>query len=96
MKTEVVANTTNQIFFYKPVSKNQRKNWIPKLWWFLVGRTIEEYIDDIMVKTRCSKGLIYDLRETFDMHKANDIKLNPKKCVFGVQGGMLLGFLVSK
>lgn len=60
----------------------------------LVGRTIEEYIDDIMVKTRCSKGLIDDLRETFDMHKGNDIKLNPKKCVFGVLGGMLLGFLV--
>jgi hypothetical protein len=59
----------------------------------LVGRTVEEYIDDIMVKTRCSKGLIDDLRETFDMHKANDIKLNPKKCVFGVPGGHVAWFL---
>jgi hypothetical protein len=34
--------------------------------------------------------------ETFDKLKDNDIKLNPEKCVFCVQGGMLLGFLVSE
>ena len=28
--------------------------------------------------------------------RANDIKLNPKKCVFAVPRGMLLGFIFSK
>jgi hypothetical protein len=47
-----------------------------------------------VVKTGWSEGLIRDLRETFDKLKANDIKLNPKKCVFNIPGGRLLGFLV--
>jgi hypothetical protein len=62
----------------------------------LVGITIEAYVNDIVVKTRRSKGLIHDLREAFERLKANDIKLIPEKCVFGILGGMLLGFLVSK
>ena len=28
--------------------------------------------------------------------QANDIKLNPEKCIFGVSRGMLLGFIVSE
>lgn len=54
------------------------------------------YVDDIMVKTRQSEGHVSGLGLAFDRLIANNIKLNPKKCVFGVPGGMLLGFLVSK
>jgi hypothetical protein len=60
-----------------------------------IGRIVEAYVDDIMVKTRRSKGLVSDLRLTFNRLKGNKIKLNLKKCVFSVLG-MLLGFLVSK
>ena len=38
--------------------------------------------------------LIADLEQTFAKLRANSIKLNPKKCVFGVPRGMLLGFIV--
>lgn len=62
----------------------------------LVGITVEAYVDNIVVKTRRSEGLIHDLREAFERLKANDIKLILKNCVFGILGGMLLGFLVSK
>jgi hypothetical protein len=62
----------------------------------LIGRTIEAYVDDIMVKTGRTKGLMHYLRETFDKLKAYDTKLNPKKCVFGVPRSMLLGFLDSE
>jgi hypothetical protein len=62
----------------------------------LIRRIVEAYIDDIIVKTRWIDGLVHDLRVTFDKLKSNNIKSNPEKCVFGVPGGMMLDFLVSK
>jgi ribonuclease HI len=61
-----------------------------------IGRTVEAYVDDIIVKTRKASDLIFDLEVTFRCLKAKSVKLNPKKCVFGVPRGMLLGFIVSK
>jgi len=40
--------------------------------------------------------LIGDLEETFANLRANHIKLNPKKSVFGVPAGKLLGFIISE
>jgi hypothetical protein len=59
-----------------------------------IGRTVEAYVDDIVVKTRKASDLLYDLETTFKCLKAKGIKLNPEKCVFGVPRGMLLGFIV--
>jgi ribonuclease HI len=61
-----------------------------------IGRTVEAYVDDIVVKTRKASDLLSDLEVTFRCLKAKSIKLNPKKCVFGVHRGMLLGFIVSE
>jgi hypothetical protein len=55
-----------------------------------IGRTAEAYIDDIVVKTRKADDLVCDLRVAFDCLRANGVKLNPEKCVFGVPRGMLL------
>jgi len=60
----------------------------------LIGRTVEAYVDDIVVKSRKTSGLVADLDETFRCLRAKGIRLNPKKCVFGVPRGMLLGFIV--
>ena len=56
---------------------------------------METYVDDVVIKTRHIESLIDDLRLTFDNLRTYDIKLNPKKCVFGVTAGKLLGFIVS-
>jgi hypothetical protein len=61
-----------------------------------IGRTVEAYIDDIVVKTRKASDLLSDLETTFKCLRAKGVKLNPEKCVFGVPRGMLLGFIVSK
>jgi hypothetical protein len=61
-----------------------------------IGRTVEAYVDDIIVKTRKADDLVNDLCVVFDCLRANGVKLNPKKCVFGVPRGMLLGYIVSQ
>ena len=61
-----------------------------------IGRTIEAYVDDIVVKTKKASDLLSDLETTFKCLKAKGVKLNPEKCVFGVPRGMLLGFIVSE
>ena len=62
----------------------------------LIGRTVEAYVDDIVVKSKRAEHLVADLEQTFAKLRANGIKLNPEKCVFGVPRGMLLGFIVSE
>jgi Ribonuclease HI len=60
-----------------------------------LGNNVEAYVDDIIVKTKTGDSLIDDLRETFDNLRRYRLMLNPKKCMFGVRLGKLLGFLVS-
>jgi hypothetical protein len=61
-----------------------------------ISRTVEAYVDDIVVKTRKASDLLSDLETTFKCLRAKGVKLNPEKCVFGVPRGMLLGFIVSE
>ena len=61
-----------------------------------LGRSVEAYVDDIVVKSRKADDLVADLRIAFDCLQAKGVKLNPEKCVFGVPRGMLLGFVVSQ
>ena len=49
-----------------------------------------------MVKSKWADQVIADLEQTFAKLRANDIKINPEKCIFGVPRGMLLGFIVSE
>jgi hypothetical protein len=60
-----------------------------------IGRTVEAYVDDMVIKTKHVNQLVDDLRQTFDSLRTYDIRLNPDKWVFGVPAGKLLGFIVS-
>jgi hypothetical protein len=53
-----------------------------------IGRMFEAYVDDIVVKTRKADDLVHDLCIPFNCLRANKVKLNPEKCVFGVPHGM--------
>ncbi|KAM0854747.1 hypothetical protein ACQ4PT_050237 [Festuca glaucescens] len=61
-----------------------------------MGRNVEAYIDDILVKSRDKATMVEDLQETFDNLRKANLRLNPEKCIFGVPSGKLLGFLVSQ
>ncbi|XP_073152363.1 uncharacterized protein [Henckelia pumila] len=61
-----------------------------------IGRNVEVYVDDILVKSQDDVGLLADLEETFSTLRAYRVKLNPEKCVFGVRGGKFLGYMVTE
>ena len=49
-----------------------------------IGRNMEVYVDDMLVKSRDAKTHLADLQEAFDTLKRYKMKLNPVKCLFGV------------
>jgi hypothetical protein len=50
----------------------------------LIGRIIEAYVDDIIVKSKKTSDMVPDLTEVFAKLQQHGVKLNPEKCVFGV------------
>jgi hypothetical protein len=52
-------------------------------------------VDDLVVKSVQRRDHISDLAETFANLKEANLRLNPKKCVFGIHKGKVLGCLVS-
>ena len=60
-----------------------------------IGRNMEVYVDDMLVKSKEELTHLDDLRETFATLKQYQMKLNPSKCVFSVASGKFLGFMVS-
>ena len=60
-----------------------------------IGRNVEVYVDDMLVKSLDEKRHLDDLQETFDTLRQHQMKLNPNKCAFRVSSGKFLGFMVS-
>ena len=59
----------------------------------LIGRIVEIYIDDVVVKSKSYKEHVADLRETLEYTRKHGLKMNPSKCAFGVSVGEFLGFM---
>ena len=61
-----------------------------------IGRNMEVYVDDMLVKRKEEFAHLDDLQETFTTLKQYQMKLNPSKCAFGVASRKFLGFMVSQ
>ena len=62
----------------------------------LLGKTMEVYIDDMLVKSKERPNHVTHLQEAFELLRAYGMKLNPSKCAFGVSAGRFLGFMVTQ
>jgi hypothetical protein len=63
----------------------------------LINKLVEIYIDNKVVKsTSTGGGHLGDLRHVFEWTRRFRLKMNPKKCAFGVSAGQFLGFLVHE
>ena len=60
-----------------------------------IGRNMEVYVDDMLVRSLDEQKHQDNLQETFDTLKRYNMRLNSSKCVFRVSFGKFLGFMVS-
>jgi hypothetical protein len=61
-----------------------------------IGRNLEVYIDDMVVKTPEEGDHGKDLAEILASVRKYNMRLNPAKCSFGVQAGKFLGFMLTR
>ena len=89
------------LFCYKVMSfslKNAGATYqrlMNKIFSHQIGRNVQVYVDDMLVKSQLENDHLDDLKETFDTFRSYNMKLNPSKCIFGVTAGKFLGFMVS-
>nr|GEU57399.1 reverse transcriptase domain-containing protein [Tanacetum cinerariifolium] len=60
-----------------------------------VGQNIEVYVDDLVVKSHTEAEMVRDVEETFRTLRKVNMKLNPKKCSFGLVEGVFLGYVIT-
>ena len=60
-----------------------------------IGRNVEVYVDDLIVKSKDPEDHIKDLEETFYTLRRYGMRLNPTKCAFGIKSGKVLGYMVT-
>ena len=61
-----------------------------------IGRNVQVYVEDMLVKSLHEEDHLGDLLKTFDTLRLYNIKLNSGKCTFRVTAGKFLGFMISQ
>ena len=69
---------------------------VTKIFQPLLGSTMEDYIDDMLVKSKQHPDHVTHLQQAFDLLRKYGMKLNPLKCTFEVSSGRFLGFMVTQ
>ena len=94
--------TPKGIFCYKVMPfdlKNAGATYqmmITKIFEPILGKTMDAYIDDMVVKSKEESDHIRDLTEVFAVLKRCKLRLNTAKCAFGVSSKKFLGHLVTR
>jgi hypothetical protein len=93
--------TSRELFCYKVIPfglKNAGATYqrlMNRMFLDQIGKNIEVYINDMLIKSKEEDDHLKDLEETFKTLRKYQMKLNPSKCAFGVSSGKFLGFMVS-
>lgn len=68
---------------------------ITKMFVKQIRKTVEVYIDDMVVKNIFEEDHPKDLWTVFDTLRQHRLKLNASKCAFGLGSGKFLRFMVT-
>ena len=58
-----------------------------------LGKNIEIYINDMVVKSKVVSEHVRDLGDNFEILRRHKLHLNASKCSFGVRSGKFLGYM---
>nr|KYP47653.1 Transposon Ty3-G Gag-Pol polyprotein [Cajanus cajan] len=98
-KTAFITDSANYCYRVMPFGlKNAGATYqrlMNKVFQHQIGKNVEVYVDDMVVKSRNVDRHVMDLSEIFQQLRKYEMRLNPEKCVFGVSGGKFLGFMLS-
>jgi hypothetical protein len=61
-----------------------------------IGKIVEIYIDDVVIKSLDHESHLDDVRKTLECTRKLGLKMNQNKCAFGVSAREFLGFLVHE
>jgi len=62
----------------------------------MLGRNVQAYVNDMVVTSQARGQHVSNLEELFTTIAKYRLKLNPENCVFGVEAGKFLGFLLTE
>ena len=65
------------------------------MFWDKIGRTVEVYMDDMVVKSKQKAWHIENLWEVFEVMRQHKLRLNADKCALGVGANKFLGYLIT-
>ena len=98
-KTSFVTPVGNYHYKVMPFSlKNGGSTYqrmMTKMFEAQMGKNIELYIDDMVVKSKMESEHIWDLINIFKILRGHKLRLNASKCSFGVDSGKFLGHMVT-
>ena len=60
-----------------------------------LGKNIEVYIDDMVVKSKAVSEHVGDLKDIFKILRKHELYLNTSKCSFSVGSSKFLGYIVT-
>jgi len=99
-KTAFITDDTN--YFYKVMPfglKNAGATYqrlMDKVFSHLMGKCVEVYVDNMVVKSPSHHQHAQDLSAVFYALRQYNLRLNPDKCVFGVDRDKFLGFMLTQ
>ncbi|XP_064974992.1 uncharacterized protein LOC135618019 [Musa acuminata AAA Group] len=94
--------TDQGVYFYKVMPfglKNAGATYqrtVNKMFAHQIGRNMEVYVDDMIVKSHTTTTHFSDLAETFDTLRRYNMRLNSAKCAFGINSGKFLMFIIHE
>ena len=66
-----------------------------KMFELQLGKIVEVYIDDMVIKSKVVSEHLADLTNIFEILRRHKLQLNASKCSFGVGSGKFLGYMVT-